>query len=49
MKQISKNNIDTTSVNAYAYLHPHPLDIETNGDFEVDEICLLYTSPSPRD
>ena len=33
MKQISKNNIDTTSVNAYAYLHPHPLDIETNGDF----------------
>lgn len=41
MKQISKNNIDTTSVNAYAYLHPHPLDIETNGDFEVDEISWI--------
>jgi len=41
MKQISKNNIDTTSVNAYAYLYPHPLDIETNGDFEVDEISWI--------
>jgi len=41
MKQISKNNIDTTGVNVYAYLHPHPLDIETNGDFEVDEISWI--------
>jgi hypothetical protein len=41
MKQIFKNSIDTTCINAYAYLHPHPLDIETNGNFEVDEISWI--------